>query len=462
MQEVHVSSITTDGAKYWERSTCERFVDLLRPGCYYYKRCTIPEANAARATDSASGPPVTGVPIRVLMVCHSFNAGLHGAGGAERQAAILIPRLVAMGCSVSVVASDSGTNRQARGTIDGATHYRLPAPRRSVYLLALAGFLLRHRHEYDLVHVHSPDMDALVTAIACRVISKPLLAKRRSSHEMRHYGRLRREILARLVTVWVALDEPSRRYMKGLGIPAHRIRLLVNGVDLDRYPQRSGHARAAQREALGLRTNDFVVVWTGRYIRLKRVDVLIRAWRKFIERYEGDTTLVLIGDGPELDFHRREAGELVHSGSIRFVGRVPAAGVEKYLQVADAFALPSMSEGMSNSLLEAMAAELSIVCTPVGAAPELVENEKSALFVPVDDEEALTDALERLATDGELRRRLARGSRQNVEERHAIARVAEAYLETYLDLVGPGLHAADGVPAKADLRDKASSRPDVK
>ncbi len=173
-------------------------------------------------------------------------------------------------------------------------------------------------------------------------------------------------------------------------VPPERIRVLYNGVDLERFhPARRGVLGPALRRALGLADGERVCVAIGSGFARKGFDLLLRLWREAPPR---DTALVLVGDDERLGHYRGLAQAL--GGSVRVTG--PRPDVEAVLAAADVACLPSRQEAFGNVVLEACAAGVPVVTTRRAGAAELLDGPLAALVV--DDPEDL-DALARaLAT----------------------------------------------------------------
>jgi glycosyltransferase involved in cell wall biosynthesis len=105
--------------------------------------------------------------------------------------------------------------------------------------------------------------------------------------------------------------------------------------------------------------------------------------------------------------------------------------VPDLLAAADFFVLPSLTEGLPLSVLEAMAQGLPVIATPVGGIPEVVLEGEHGYLVPVQEDAALAEAMTRLARDPELARRLGEAGRRRVEERFSFAEMARAYEALY-------------------------------
>ena len=172
----------------------------------------------------------------------------------------------------------------------------------------------------------------------------------------------------------------------------------------------------------------------GRLVELKNHRLVIDALATLASRLP-ELQLVLMGGGPlsqELQAHAARCG---------LADRVTMTGersdVRALLPALDIFALPSRSEGMSIALIEAASAGLPIIATRVGGNTTLVRDEETGLLVPSDDLTSLVGAIERLARDGELRRRLGGAARQLSLRENSIDVTRVQYDALYQDVVAP-------------------------
>jgi glycosyltransferase involved in cell wall biosynthesis len=170
--------------------------------------------------------------------------------------------------------------------------------------------------------------------------------------------------------------------------------LLQNGIDVEAF--RVGTATAAAKSVLGLDPARPVVGTVGRLESRKGHDVLLAA----IDRLRGrrpPPQLVVVGEGPAGEDLRRQVRALGLGADVRFTGTLE--DVRPVLAATDVFALPSREEGMSNALMEAMAASRPVVATDVGGNGEVLDHGRLGLLVPPDDAMALGDAIGSLLDD---------------------------------------------------------------
>lgn len=213
------------------------------------------------------------------------------------------------------------------------------------------------------------------------------------------------------------------RVLRGLGVSKRRLFVLPNGIPAERVTPTQDAAET--RRGLDLPENAFVFGTVAGDKPVKGVDVFLRAFAALPEALRARGALVLTGCRPERWLS--QAQSLGIAAQCRFPGRVDHPA--DHLQVMDAFVLPSRSESMPNTVLEAFFFGLPVIASAVGGVPELLEN--TGLPVPPGDDAALCEAMARLAGDDALRDALSKGSRA-MSERFTL----EAKLATTLDIYG--------------------------
>jgi glycosyltransferase involved in cell wall biosynthesis len=195
-----------------------------------------------------------------------------------------------------------------------------------------------------------------------------------------------------------------------------RIVVIPNWIDAGKY------AKAADEHARRSSRTRPVVLFTGWLAITKGAIDLADAARRLVERGL-DFRLVLCGSGIHHDEMVRRCRENGLNDRVEFRGWVDENQKREALAEADLFVFPSHREGMPNSVIEAMAAGLPIVATPVGGIPCMVESGRNGLLVPVSDPEKLADAIEKLLRDEPLRRKMGLANRRQIEEQQDLARI---------------------------------------
>jgi sugar transferase (PEP-CTERM/EpsH1 system associated) len=247
------------------------------------------------------------------------------------------------------------------------------------------------------------------------------------------YNLLRR--LARLVVHrYIAVSRDLADWLREVvGVPEARIRQIYNGVDGERF-----HPRQGPRPDLGrpefFEGADWVIGSVGRLVRVKDYPTLIRAFDglRRLHPHPESLRLILVGEGPERGVCETLINELGLSRQVWLPG--DRTDTPDWYRAFDVFALPSLGEGISNTILEAMASGLPIVATEVGGTPELVREGENGAMTPAQNPEALARALLR-HTDASVATPAGQASRARIEQDFIIPRMAAAYAEVYDSLL---------------------------
>ncbi len=348
--------------------------------------------------------------MKVLHILHS-----HHLGGAERHALTLMTGLRARGVAVAY-AGQAGSWLSRAVQAEGIEWH--PLPMRGFYDLRSMwrlGRLLR-RSGADLVHGHLT-RGAHYAAIGGRLAGRPAVATAHSTNAGKHFGGLDHII---------AVSDAVRDFLQGRGYAAGRITRIHNGVPDQPPPDPA--ARAALRAALAIPPQRVAVAGVARFIRDKGQDIALRALARL---GEPAVHLYLIGDagtpwGREM---QGLAAELGLGERVHFLGQ--RDDVAAVLGAMDAVVMPSRREAISLSLLEACSLGLPVVASRVGGIPEVIEDGRSGLLVPAEDDIALAAALGRLAADPALRRQLGEAARARFLARFTAARMVEATARLY-------------------------------
>ncbi|PWG62683.1 TIGR03088 family PEP-CTERM/XrtA system glycosyltransferase [Sediminicurvatus halobius] len=251
--------------------------------------------------------------------------------------------------------------------------------------------------------------------------------------------RLRRA-LRPLVHRYIALSKEIERYLRtAVGVPPSRIRRICNGVDTERF-------RPAGAEAVASRER-FTIGTVGRLVPVKDQVTLLRAFARTLATTGGvaedgrPLELVLVGEGPLREGLETKAAELGITHACRFLGS--RSDLPALYREMDLFVLPSVAEGISNTILEAMASGLPVAASNVGGNPELVEDNVNGTLVRAGSDTALAGVLTAYARDARRRRAHAEGGRRRALERFSLGGMARQYEEAYAELLeARGLRAA--------------------
>lgn len=304
--------------------------------------------------------------------------------------------------------------------------------------------LARHigRHRIQIVHSCNFYSNAFAVPAAWLAGAPVIIASIRDrgvhlTAMQRHVQRL----VCRLADRVLVSAESIKEWLIGDGYDPSTIVVIRNGVDL---PKVAGPRRPDVRGELGIAEGVPIVAMRGRFNAKKGIEDFIDA-AAILSWSRPDACFLIVGEGHEaapgtcledtvsrqriLDRIRR----LRLEGKVRLTGyHADAAALLSEMSIS---VLPSLSEGLSNELLEAMAAGVPVVATRVGGTPEAVEHGETGLLVPPSDPQGLAAAIARLLEDPELAAHLGAAGRQLVRGRFSMDRMVHATEQLYLDLL---------------------------
>jgi glycosyltransferase involved in cell wall biosynthesis len=361
------------------------------------------------------------IPARVVYVIATW-----GVGGTPRHLMEMLGHLdrrsfvPALYC-FNTRRGDPGPQMRALGVefIDGRLRASLGSPALAAVAVRMAAELRRRR-----VHiVHSYLFDAnFVGTIAGRLARVPVVLA--SKRTLECYGELRKRLAARLANhlamrVTVPAEAVRRHVHAVEGCPLDKIVVIPNGIDLTRVP-------------VALPSGSPVVGTLGRLDSPKGHTDLLEAAPLILQRIPG-ARLLLVGDGPERAALVRQAQRLGIADRTEIRGMVHEGA--NVLSEMSVFVLPSHGEGMSNALLEAMAAGLPVVATDVGGNGEVIVAGETGVLVPSHNPGALAEAIVLLLESRERARAMGAAGRVRVRQYFTVERMVARHQALYSSLL---------------------------
>lgn len=364
--------------------------------------------------------------LRILLV---VDGRYPSTGGAEMQARLLARTFVAAGHDVRILVPRLDPSLPLEERIDGVPVLRLAYPRvrllGALFLCArFCAWLWRHRERFDAIHVHMAKNLAAMAGLMRPRMRASLTVKISGAWEFDGGvldPALRGRPLYRLYNRWIAradaiqcVSRYTRERLVEAGYPPERCKLIPNAVDLSRFATTS-RPRPPQP----------TFAYVGRLEPVKGVATLLEAWR--IAGLQDTARLLIAGDGSQRAALEAQAAPL--GDSVRFLGEV--RDVPAVLREATIYVQPSYREGLSNAVLEAMAAGLPVVASRISGNEDIIDEGVSGLMVEAGDAAQLAAALRRLAADPDLARRLGEAARRMVERRFGLPAVVAALEAVY-------------------------------
>jgi D-inositol-3-phosphate glycosyltransferase len=302
-------------------------------------------------------------------------------------------------------------------------------------------FQQRDGRSYDLIHSHYWLSGEVGRGLkdawtAPHVAMFHTLAEAKNRHhlkELEPQSRIDGErMVAHSVDRVICASEGEREMLAtAYGVPPQHVSVVPCGVDTDHFQPSD---RAAARAAVGLDGDDPVILFVGRIVRLKGIDILVRA----AAQLEGAFQLLIVGGDRKDASRKRELVELSRelgiADRIRFVDAVPHERLPLYYNAADVCVVPSYYESFGLVAVEAMACGTPVVASRVGGLKDTVQDGRTGYLVPWHCPEPFAERLELLLNNESLRMRLGLEARA-VAERYRWSEVAASVEGVYHDLV---------------------------
>jgi glycosyltransferase involved in cell wall biosynthesis len=321
-------------------------------------------------------------------------------------------------------------------TLGGEMHYVL-TPRMFPSILSTDTDIL-HAHSYGYFHMN-------LAAYTRKMRGIPFVLTPHFHPEWSMWGGEKRRSLRKIydkylgaravdcADVVICVSRAEADQLARLDISKDRIRIIPNGVDMDRFTPVPGPGRF--REFTGIDSR--FVLYTGRLATNKGLEYLIEAFAD-VKKNHKDMELVLVGQdngvGPDL---RKRARRLGIQDSLHLTGHIPDDDAFKSAYAAcDLFVLPSEYEAFGIVLVEAMACEKPCVGSNMGGIPEVIDDGKTGFIVDYADSGKLSDAMNRILDDDRRARDMGRLGRKRVEERFTWEKVVDELESVYGELAG--------------------------
>jgi L-malate glycosyltransferase len=379
-------------------------------------------------------------PRSVAMFCPQFRPII---GGAERQAERLAVELVRRGHHVIILTPRTDAESPGTENIDGVRLIRFPlrdlstrSPVPGIGVLNLPFIVWQtvrqmrpHLKDVSILHCTIASLQTAAAAVAGRLAGIPVICKAAMGDERSDIGAIERTglsgklvawLVRRSIQKWIATTEAVEQGLIRAGIPARKIVRIPNGVPLPAEPV---HLPGTIRRFLYL----------GRLSRNidRDVPTLLAAFDR-LARTNPEVELAVVGGGDLLDETVDIAAALASRERIHLPGFDDSA---RWLAWADGFVLPSRREGLSNALLEAMAAGLPCIANDIPPNREVLAGGSAGILVPIGDRQALEDAMRLLHDDPAMAALLAGRARERVITHYSIAGVAQQHASLYASML---------------------------
>lgn len=376
--------------------------------------------------------------LKILMVTERY---VPIWGGAENQLRQLISHLPG-NHQIQIV-----TRRWQHGwprydNVDNTPIIRLGIPGETriatiLFICHLFIFLVWNGRRFDIFHSHG----AVKMGAVCQIAS--FLNGRKNIVKIATAGKimpLKKHLVGRVLLYFfkksnavICMTAEIKSELFYIGFPEEKIVPITNAVDCRKFlRQHSELERKKFRKNLNLPEDACVVLFSGRLVYRKGLDVLIKAWHG-IGPGRKNIFLLIIGSGKDqpdsIEIEFKKQIKDMQISNIIFVGETDTP--ELYLANGDIFVFPSRQEGFPNALMEAMASGLPVAATRIGGNVELVTHGKTGLLFEQGSHEELYRCIEQLYENKDLMRKMGASARRHMEELYSFERIAGRYNDLY-------------------------------
>jgi glycosyltransferase involved in cell wall biosynthesis len=378
----------------------------------------------------------------ILMVVGLFHPVV---GGAEKVCQRLAKRFIAKGISVTVLTQYCDGLPEYE-VIDEIPVYRKMKgwhPFGLAYMFSVLCFFMKHRRRFDIIACFGLFLFIPPAVVMKYLYKKKVVVRLMCSGDFGDFAGIKPLKVNCLITAAaklcdriVYISREIKEELEANHFPNEKLMHIPNGVDVNRF---APYGKASGGDVAN-------ICFVGRIEKQKGLEHLLRAF-SIMRAGDKDMTLSIVGEGQQRDTLEKLAHSLELGDHVFFTGS--AHDVLKYYQSALIFVLPSLSEGMSSSLLEAMSCGLPVVVTTVGGNREIVDCGSASDEIPVsqykiadcgilvnpEDSKGLANALSKLLDDDTLRDQLGERARSHICSRFSQERIVDDYVTLFSQLV---------------------------
>lgn len=390
-----------------------------------------------------------------MKVCFILGMFYPVINGAVIQISLLAERLVKQGISVVILTTKIRPRQPDIEIINGVKIIRIgPAigvKRIGKYLKILPIFLalLREKKNYDFIVICDFAVRGVLGVVASKILGKRCILRAETNGEMdgtyaTQYGlppsRFKLSIINILVNIrniilkradgFISISSDIKREFLKSGVNKEKVFDITNGVDVKKFSPVDRNKKALLKEEFGI-PNKRYFLYTGRLARGKGLKYLMQAWLKMVSEYS-DIHLFLIGSGQGYALScEEELKDFIKENklntTVNITGNVN--NVREYLQAGDFYVLPSQSEGLSISLIEALSCGLPCIASRVRGILDVIKEHVNGVLVPYGDEEKLYQAMKIVLTNKEFAEQIGKEGKRTVQEKFNIEKISRQYLQ---------------------------------
>jgi len=382
--------------------------------------------------------------MNICFLCSGFGVA---QGGAQKQLTKLIRILAKKNCRMTILARKSFTSGNVAGADIVLIHdyfFGLRIPGNLLFIFGAVLWIFRHRAKIDVIHCIMMYSHTIAGVIAKWLTGIPVVTKVTLTNETGEvdniqklpFFRIRRKML-NSVDRFIAITTQAEKELLTLGLSEDKISFIPNGVVIGEKFAFKDEDRHAAKKKLGL-SDGPIMLYMGRFASEKNIDIILEAMLELRREDQlCNLKLILLGSGSRWRSVEKQLRDFVTANGLSpHVDFLPPVyEVYDYLVASDIFLLLSSTEGLSNSLLEAMACGCNIIATDIDANRDLLKNGENACLVPVRDVVATSKAIKKFLNSGYISHNSGKKALEVIKKNYAMEEIANRHFELYKELV---------------------------
>jgi len=299
-----------------------------------------------------------------------------------------------------------------------------------VFLVKLIRLIRKKR--IRLIHAHLL-ISHIYGWLASRLTRIPMIITihGKSFMDWKHGNKVFRFVAKHSNKIITVSNNIKAEVIKRLTLSTDNFICIYNGVDLSKFQHKT--SSETLKRNLNINSSDLIVGSVGGLRPVKDYPCLLKSIPIVLKEFP-KTKFIIVGDGPLRNSLQSITRSLRLENNVLFLGW--REDISELLTIFDIFVLSSKTEGISISILEAMASGLPVVATNVGGNPEVIEDGKTGFLVPQADSQSLAKAIIKLLKDGHLRKTMGKNARKKAEEKFSLQVSVDKHIEVYDRLLG--------------------------
>jgi len=297
--------------------------------------------------------------------------------------------------------------------------------------------LIKYLKEIKPTIVHTRNWAGMDGIIAAKIAGVPIIVHGEHGFEItdltgqnKKRKFIRKLVLSTMIDKIVTVSKNLKnRLINEIKIKPEKIIHIPNGVDTNKF---NIYKKEFTRKKFGFKKKDFIIGIVARLDPIKNHKTLISVFKEIVAIHP-NTNLVIVGDGSLRNKLENQTYQLGIKNKVIFMGE--RDDVPEILKTFDIFVLPSLNEGMSNTILEAMATGIPVIASNVGGNPELVIDGRTGFLFPTNDVESLVQKIKTYILHLELKQKHGYNARKRAEEKFSLDQMVRRYEELYVELV---------------------------